>query len=247
MSLHPRIIHIRNWTRRTSADIENRGRMYPEFAHLCVFVWLCVASYSFHDVSKWNVTGDVRELIELWLCCSCPMLSHQQNHSSQRIHRWEFCCILHLLLFTALTLIYCWNCYLHSIILWSLNAKFSVCLLQASDHVDLEEMVAQLKCWKQLRQDLEKARLLLELIRKRERMKSEQVRNVRYVNCEQWVWCDTHCCDLTALPCFFWLFSDVKSIFSVKRTRVVCCLWDWRGREEETVCVYSSEFVYCLK
>ena len=39
--------------------------MYPEFAHLCVFVWLCVASYSFHDVSKWNVTGDVRELIEL--------------------------------------------------------------------------------------------------------------------------------------------------------------------------------------
>ena len=40
---------------------------------------------------------------------------------------------------------------------------------------EVEEMVEQLKCWKRLRQDHEKVRLLLELIRKRERLKNEMV------------------------------------------------------------------------
>lgn len=56
----------------------------------------------------------------------------------------------------------------------SWNVAFALCVQKEPD----EKLCAareELRYWQKLRQDLERARLLVELIRKRERLKREQV------------------------------------------------------------------------
>lgn len=61
------------------------------------------------------------------------------------------------------------------------NVAFALCVQKEPD----EKLCAareELRYWQKLRQDLERARLLVELIRKRERLKREQVRFRRISN-----------------------------------------------------------------
>lgn len=56
-----------------------------------------------------------------------------------------------------------------------------LCIVQTGEKQQV--LAVQLKYWKQLRHDLERARLLIELIRKREKLKSDLVSSAALLLC----------------------------------------------------------------
>ena len=96
----------------------------------------------------------IRQLHSYWLLKrqsrnGVPLLRRLQSAHAQAVHDSEVC--------------------------HAFAPKLVACLLlQPMDHQS-EQLREQLQYWQRLRQDLEKARLLVELIRKREKMKRENM------------------------------------------------------------------------
>lgn len=72
------------------------------------------------------------------------------------------------------------------------------CVLQRDSEEKQSALKEQLKAWQRLRHDLERARLLVELIRKREKLKRETVRPI----------CTFH----FTLKCCFWGTFDILNL-----------------------------------